>query len=214
MCGIGGIFHSNPRQAIDPQLLVNMAAIQHHRGPDGFGYQLMENKGVGFCHARLSIIDLNENRARQPFVSQDGQVLMAHNGEFYDYQEIRAELTARGARFMSKSDSEILLHLYQREGLEATLPKLRGEFAFAIYDSSEDAMYLVRDRFGIKPQYWTLTAEGIVFGSELKVLFAHPAVKRQFSAEGLYHQLMQTMVPGTTAFEGIHQVKPGYVVKI
>lgn len=214
MCGIGGIFHSNPQQAIDPQRLVNMAAIQHHRGPDGFGYQIMEGKGVGFCHARLSIIDLNENRARQPFVSQDGAVLMAHNGEFYDFQEIRAELTARGARFMSKSDSEILLHLYQREGLDATLPKLRGEFAFAIYDSGEDALYLVRDRFGIKPQYWTLTDEGIVFGSELKVLFAHPAVKRQFSAEGLYHQLMQTMVPGTTAFEGIHQVKPGYVVKI
>jgi asparagine synthetase B (glutamine-hydrolysing) len=83
MCGIGGIFHNNPAEAVDPQLLVNMAAIQVHRGPDGFGVRGIDDAGVGFCHARLSIIDLNENRARQPFISGDGQLLMAHNGEFY-----------------------------------------------------------------------------------------------------------------------------------
>ena len=214
MCGIGGIFHNNPQQAVDPQLLVNMAAIQVHRGPDGFGIRQFDDAGVGFCHARLSIIDLNENRARQPFSSDDGQLLMAHNGEFYDFQRIRADLTARGVRFSSKSDSEILLRLYQQQGLENTLPQLRGEFAFALYDRGEDCLYLVRDRFGIKPQYWCLTPEGLVFGSELKVLFAHPAVERRFTSEGLFHQLMQTMVPGSTAFAGIHQVKPGHVLKV
>ena len=82
MCGIAGIFHSNPSDRIDPQLLVNMAAIQYHRGPDGFGYKTIEQQGVGFSHARLSIIDLNEERSRQPFLSEDGNLLLAHNGEF------------------------------------------------------------------------------------------------------------------------------------
>ena len=191
-----------------------MAAIQSHRGPDGFGVECLDAAGVGFCHARLSIIDLNESRARQPFLSNDRQVLMAHNGEFYDFQRIRADLTAQGVRFSSKSDSEILLRLYQRQGLESTLPLLRGEFAFALFDAADDCLYLVRDRFGIKPQYWTMTPEGLVFGSELKVLFAHPAVERRFTSEGLFHQLMQTMVPGTTAFAGVHQVQPGHVLKV
>ena len=218
MCGIGGIFNASAQERVDPQLLVNMAAIQEHRGPDGFGYRVIDTAGVGFCHARLSIIDLNESRARQPFLSDrngsGGRILMAHNGEFYDFQRIRADLTARGVRFSSKSDSEILLQLYQQQGLEATLPQLRGEFAFAIYDEADDALHLVRDRFGIKPQYWSLTPQGLVVGSELKVLFAHPAVERRFTAEGLFHQLMQTMVPGTTAFAGVHQVPPGHGITV
>ena len=214
MCGIAGIFHRQHDKPIDPQLLVNMAAIQHHRGPDGFGYKTLANLGVGFSHARLSIIDLNEQRARQPFLSADETLLLAHNGEFYDYKRLRTDLTSRGARFKTKSDSELVLHLYPRLGLEAMLPHLRGEFAFALYDKHCDRLILVRDRFGVKPLYWTQTNEAIVFGSELKVLFAHPAVKRQFNPQGLYHQLMQTMVPGTTAFAGIHQIKPGHCLII
>jgi len=212
MCGIAGIFNSQHQQPIDPQLLVNMAAIQYHRGPDGFGYQRIADRGVGFSHARLSIIDLDENRARQPFMSQDSNLLLAHNGEFYDYKLLRAQLTLAGARFRTKSDSELILHLYPRYGLEDALTRLRGEFAFALYDRQHDRLMLVRDRFGIKPLYWTEVNGKIIFGSELKVLFAHPEVPRQFDAHGLYHQLMQTIVPGTTAFENIHQVKPGHVV--
>ena len=214
MCGIAGIFHRDPSQGVDPQLLVNMAAIQYHRGPDGFGYKVLDGLGVGFSHARLSIIDLDENRARQPFISKDENLLLAHNGEFYDYKRLRAELTLEGARFQTKSDSELVLHLYPRIGLEDTLKQLRGEFAFSLYDKKHDRLILVRDRFGIKPLYWTETENGVVFGSELKVLFAHPEVKREFDTLGVYHQLMQTMVPGTTAFKGIHQVKPGHMVVI
>ncbi|MGQ4275639.1 asparagine synthase (glutamine-hydrolyzing) [Pseudidiomarina sp. E22-M8] len=214
MCGIAGIFNQRASETPDAQTLVNMAAIMHHRGPDGFGYQIMDGSGVGFSHARLTIIDLNEERARQPFVSADGNLMLAHNGEFYDFKRIRADLTAQGARFRTKSDSEIVMHLYQREGLEETLKQLRGEFAFGLYDQQEDSMYLVRDRFGVKPLYYTHTNDGVVFGSELKVLFAHPSVPRNFSSEGLYHQLIQVMVPGSTAFEGIHQVPPGHVVKV
>jgi len=212
MCGIAGYFHGDPNRPVDPQILVNMAAIQYHRGPDGFGYQVIDDRGVGFSHARLSIIDLDENRARQPFRSADGNLLLAHNGEFYDYKRVRTDLVSRGVKFHTKSDSELVLHLYPRLGLEDMLPHLRGEFAFALYDRKHDRLILVRDRFGIKPLYWTQTNDTLVFGSELKVLFAHPDVKPAYSANGLFHQLMQTMVPGSTAFEGVHQIKPGHAL--
>ena len=212
MCGIAGYINKDRRPA-DPEILVGMAAIQHHRGPDGYGWDAFDECGVGFSHARLSIIDLHDS-GRQPFRTHDGNLLLAHNGEFYEYQKIRAMLTAKGARFRTKSDSEIVLHLYERYGLEKTLEHLRGEFAFSLYDRKEDRLILVRDRFGIKPLYWTDTGSSIVFGSEIKVLFAHPEVSRKFSDEGLYHQLMQTMVPGTTPYENIHQVKPGFALII
>lgn len=212
MCGIAGFIYADRNRPVDPETLVAMAAIQHHRGPDGFGWQARD--GVGFSHARLSIIDLNQERGRQPFISADGRLMLTQNGELYDYQRLRADLTARGDRFRSKSDSELILHLYPRLGLDASLPHLRGEFAFALHDSEQDVVHLVRDRFGIKPLYWTEIDGGLVFGSELKVLFAHPEVTRGFDSAGLYHQLMQTMVPGSTAFAGVHQVKPGHVVSI
>ncbi|PPS43997.1 asparagine synthase (glutamine-hydrolyzing) [Chroococcidiopsis sp. TS-821] len=212
MCGIGGVMHHDPARPVNPDVLVAMAAIQYHRGPDGFGVKIMSDCGVGFTHARLSIIDLNPERGRQPFVSADGQYMIAHNGEFYDYKRIRAELTSLGYRFRSKSDTELTMHLTDRYGLEGALPHLRGEFAFALYERSKDRLTLVRDRFGVKPLYWTMTPEGLVFGSEIKVLFAHPAVQRRFSSEGLYHQLMQLIVPGTSAFEGIYAVEPGQMV--
>ncbi len=214
MCGIAGYIHSDINRPVDRQTLVNMAAIQHHRGPDGFGVKTMNDRGVGFSHARLSIIDLDENRARQPFLSLDGNLMLSKNGELYDYKRLRTDLSTRGARFQTKSDSELVIHLYQHYGLDEMLKQCRGEYAFALYDKNEDRLILVRDRFGVKPLYWTEHQGTIIFGSELKVLFAHPEVPRKFSAEGVYHQLMQTMVPGTTAFAGIHQVKPGHALII
>ncbi|MBE9063235.1 asparagine synthase (glutamine-hydrolyzing) [cf. Phormidesmis sp. LEGE 11477] len=212
MCGIAGIMHHESARAINPDWLVAMAAIQYHRGPDGFGQKVLPGSGVGFSHARLSIIDLNPNRGRQPFWTDDEQYMIAHNGEFYDYKRLRADLTSRGDRFTTKSDTELLLHLTKRYGLTETMPHLRGEFAFAMYEKQAERLTLVRDRFGVKPLYWTMTAEGLVFGSEIKVLFAHPGVRRAFSDQGLYHQLIQTMVPGTTCFEGVYAVQPGQMV--
>ena len=212
MCGIAGFIHADREHPVDPDILVAMAAIQHHRGPDGFGWRRMP--GVGFSHARLSIIDLDHGRGRQPFETADGRLMLTKNGELYDYQRIRADLTARGARFQTKSDSEIVLHLYPRHGLDGTLRQLRGEFAFALYDRDDDRLLLVRDRFGIKPLYWAEIDGGLVFGSELKVLFAHPGVARRFDPAGVYHQLMQTMVPGSTAFAGVRQVRPGHVLEV
>ncbi|HEY9735359.1 MAG TPA: asparagine synthase (glutamine-hydrolyzing) [Trichocoleus sp.] len=214
MCGIGGVFHRDPARPVNPETLVAMAAIQDHRGPDGCGWKAMQDRGVGFAHARLAIIDLNPERGRQPFMSANGQVMIAHNGEFYDYKRIRADLASRGYRFATKSDTELLLHLCDRFGLEQAMSYLRGEFGFAVYERETDRLTLVRDRFGVKPLYWTLTPEGLVFGSEIKALFAHPAVRRRIAPEGLYHQLMQLMVPGTTAFDGIHAVQPGQMLMV
>ena len=212
MCGIAGVMYADPQRSVDPQVLTNMAAIQYHRGPDGFGWKTMNDRGIGFSHARLSIIDLDENRGRQPFISKDENLLLTHNGEFYDYKRIRADLTSRGENFSSKSDSEMVLHLYPRLGLEEMLPHLRGEFAFALYDKQKDRLMLVRDRFGVKPLYWTEVNGSFVFGSEIKVLFAHPEVPREISDTGLYHQLMQTITPGSTPFENVNQVEPGHVL--
>jgi asparagine synthase (glutamine-hydrolysing) len=212
MCGIAGYIHADASRPVDPEVLVAMAAIQYHRGPDGFGYRAMNDRGVGFSHARLSIIDLDKERARQPFLAEDGEMMLTMNGELYDYKRLRAELALKGRRFRTKSDSELIMHLYPELGMEDTMRHLRGEFAFAVYDRRRDRLYLVRDRFGIKPLYFAELDGTVVFGSELKVLFAHPEVPRRFSAQGLYHQLMQTIVPGSTAFEGIHQVKPGHMV--
>jgi asparagine synthase (glutamine-hydrolysing) len=212
MCGIAGYMHADSQRPVDARVLSAMAAIQHHRGPDGYGYKTLRERGVGFSHARLSIIDLNEERARQPFLSADGNLLLAHTGEFYDYKRLRADLASRGAKFTTKSDSEIVMHLYPRVDLEAMLKQLRGEFAFALYDKQKDRLILVRDRFGIKPLYWTKTDNVFVFGSELKVLFAHPEVPRQIDTQGLYHQLMQTIVPGSTPFKDVHQIKPGHML--
>ncbi|WCL50834.1 asparagine synthase (glutamine-hydrolyzing) [Leptospira sp. GIMC2001] len=215
MCGIGGIFNKDKGNIPDHDTLLGMAAIQYHRGPDGFGVNIFDDSGVGFCHTRLSIIDLESNRARQPFVSDNKELMLAHNGEFYDYQRIRARLTSKGYKFRTKSDSEILLHLYKEYGFEKSLEHLRGEFAFSLYDKSTDSLYLTRDRFGIKPQYWALTKSGdLVFGSEIKVILAHPDIERKLSESGVFHQLIQVMVPGSTTFEGINQVLPGHYLKV
>lgn len=214
MCGIAGIFASTPDTAIESQTLVNMAAIMNHRGPDSYGYCNPADMGIGMSHARLSIIDLDENRGRQPFWLDGGQTMCVHNGEFYDFQRIRTELMAAGVDFTSKSDSEVLPALFRRFGMNDTLTRLRGEFAFSLYDEMEDTLYLVRDRFGIKPLYWTQTDDAIIYGSEVKVILAHPEVKPELDSEGLFHQLIQVMVPGTTAFKGIQQVEPGHMLKI
>lgn len=209
MCGIAGIFRADARAPVEPELLVHMAAVQNHRGPDGFGAAALPGRGVGFSHARLSIIDLDAQRARQPFVTPDERLMVACNGEFYDYQRLRADLSSRGARFRTKSDSELVMHLYPRLGLDGMLEHLRGEFAFALYDRDLDRLVLVRDRFGVRPLYWTVAGDSLVFSSEMKGLFANPVVPRRFDTEGLFHQLMQTKVPGRTAFEGVHAVEPG-----
>lgn len=215
MCGIAGYIYLDRQRPVDPATLRAMAAIIHHRGPDGYGWAAPPDTGVGFSHARLSIIDLVGQRGKQPFTREmpDGNtLLMAHNGEFYDFQRLRANMTAHGERFHSKSDSELIIHLYPELGLQGMMKHLRGEFAFALYDQKNDRLMLVRDRFGIKPLYYANQGDMIAWGSEIKAIFAHSEIERAFDPQGVFHQLMQTIVPGSTPYKNVYQVEPGHAL--
>jgi len=211
MCGITGYWRS---EGLAPDAAVRLTAMTqtlHHRGPDGYGYHIDREKGLAMGHARLTIIDLHTGD--QPLFSHDKEQVLTVNGEFYDYKTIRTQLRLDGADFSTKSDSEIALPLYKRHGLDF-VKHLRGEFAFAMYDGEQDRLILVRDRFGIKPLFYHIQDHTVYWGSEIKSIFAHPEVERTFSQEGLLHQLMHTMVPGSTAFKGVHALQPGHMLVI
>jgi asparagine synthase (glutamine-hydrolysing) len=209
MCGIAGFWSTQPLEREAEGIVRNMTKIQRHRGPDGLGIYCDNEAGLALGHARLSVIDLETGQ--QPLHIGDGQVSAVINGEFYDYKRIRAQLICDGSAFRTKSDSEIALHLYQRYGLEFIL-HLRGEFAFALFDKATRRLILVRDRFGIRPLYYAILPQAIVFGSEIKGLLQHPGVPRAFNTQAVLHQLMHTMVPGTSLFEGIQAVQPGHML--
>lgn len=211
MCGITGFWSISDFDENADQRLANMISTLHHRGPDGSGVHIDAKRGLAMGHARLSIIDLETGH--QPLYSSNREQILTVNGEFYDYKRIRAHLVCNGARFHCKSDSEIALHLFERHGLDF-IEHLRGEFAFTLYDQPNDRLILVRDRFGIKPLYYHINdkKDTIYYGSEIKSLLAHPNVPKQLCPQATLHQLMHTMVPGSSAFKGIHAVKPGYMV--
>jgi asparagine synthase (glutamine-hydrolysing) len=206
MCGIAGFW--KPGAEVRSQVIEAMLSVIHHRGPDGQGEHVDQSRGLGMGHARLSIIDLEGGH--QPLYGRGGAHVLTVNGEFYDYKRIRARLTCDGARFRTKSDSEIALHLYERHGLDF-VQHLRGEFAFALFDAEKERLILVRDRFGIKPIYYRFAPGFFAYGSEVKSLLMHPDAPRGLDKESALHQMMQVMVPGKTAFEGIEAVEPGYM---
>ena len=165
MCGIAGVAWADGRRPGEATLVEPMAAVLQHRGPDGSGVHL--GPGIGLAVRRLAIIDLATGE--QPIANEDGTVVVVCNGEIYNHVELRAELAARGHRFRSASDVEVIVHLYEDFGLEC-VRRLRGMFAFALWDAARRRLWLVRDRFGIKPLHYALTGEGLYFGSELKAI--------------------------------------------
>jgi asparagine synthase (glutamine-hydrolysing) len=209
MCGIAGFWSSFPSADEARARVRAMTRVMVHRGPDGDGEHIDFEKGLAMGHCRLSIIDLHTGS--QPILGPMGNEILTVNGEFYGYKKIRMELECEGARFRTKSDSEIALHLYRKMGL-SFVDSLRGEFAFALYDGKEERLVLVRDRFGIKPLFYYLTENGVVWGSEVKAVLEHPDVPRRLDSKALLHQMMHTMVPGTSAFAGVQAVKPGHML--
>ncbi|MEG0044129.1 MAG: asparagine synthetase B, partial [Massilia sp.] len=164
MCGIVGIFDTLGNREIDRAALGRMNESQHHRGPDEGELYLEPSMGMG--HRRLSVIDLASGQ--QPIVNAERDVVMVFNGEIYNYRELRVELEALGFEFRTKSDSESLLHAYQAWGPDC-VHRLRGMFAFAIWDRKKQTMFLARDHVGVKPMFYSLLPNGLfVFGSELK----------------------------------------------
>ncbi len=211
MCGIAGVWQCAPIEAGIDTLLGDMLATIHHRGPDGTRIHVDRAAQLAMGHTRLAIIDLETGA--QPLFDEPRERALTVNGEFYDYKRIRADLVSRGHRFATKSDSEIALPLYERRGLDF-VDSLRGEFALALYDRAADRLVLARDRFGIKPLFYYADRERLIYASEIKALFAHPQVPRRMSAKGVLRQLMHVPVPGATAFEHVHKVKPGHMLVV
>jgi len=176
-----------------------------HRGPDGEGRHVAGPVGLG--HRRLSIIDLNTGA--QPMCNEDGTVWIVYNGEIYNYLDLRAELVARGHTFKSTTDTEVIVHLYEELG-EESIARLRGMFAFAIWDERKQMLLLARDRVGIKPLYYTNTGKALLFASEIKSLLVDPSVESKISARGIDRFLTYYFMPGNeTLFEGIYKLDPG-----
>lgn len=213
MCGIAGFLSTRGEleQHESIRLLKRMSDQIRHRGPDGEG-QLVDGP-CAMAHRRLAIIDLNE-RALQPMRTADGQLTLIFNGEIYNFQSLREELEARGCAFRTRSDSEVLLHGYRVWG-EDLPSRLRGMFAFAIYDRDTRSVFLARDRFGKKPLYYTHTDSAVVFGSEIKSLLRHPEVRREIDLQATHDYLTFGYTVGErTAFAGIRRLPPAHAAVI
>jgi asparagine synthase (glutamine-hydrolysing) len=205
MCGIAGIVLTDPQGEVDRDLLRAMAGAIAHRGPDGEA--VWTAPGVGLASRRLAVID--PAGGSQPLTSEDGAVTCVYNGEIYNFASLREELRARGHRFRSRTDGEVLCHLYEEEG-EGMLPRLRGMFAFALWDARRRRLLLARDRFGIKPLYHARIPGGLAFASELKALLRLPWVGRDLDPVALSDYLTYLYVPAPrTILAGAGKLEPG-----
>ena len=210
MCGIFG-YWDRGRRALGERELAAMAASLVHRGPDDEGIRHQRERGVAIGNRRLSIIDLAGGH--QPFVSDDGQVAIVQNGEIFNYVELAAELRAQGVRLDSHSDTEVLLRLYEREGLDF-VRRLNGMFAIAIDDAREDALTLVRDRIGVKPLYVAEQGDRFLFASEIKSLLQALPAQPALDLEAIHHYLTFNYIPAPwTIWQGIRHVMPGCWMK-
>ncbi len=212
MCGIAGIFNFFGRP-VESQPLQNMLQVQHHRGPDDQHYWLNTNARVGLAHNRLKIIDLSE-AASQP-MHYLGRYTITFNGEIYNYKALRSELQAKGHRFVSQSDTEVLLAMFAQYGKEC-VKYLDGMFAFAIWDEQEQKLFCARDRFGEKPfHYYFSTTQGqFIFASEMKTIFASAYVAKELNHRMVYHYLANQIVenpnePAETFYENIYSLEQG-----
>ncbi|PWG01143.1 XrtA/PEP-CTERM system amidotransferase [Sphingosinicella humi] len=191
MCGIAGLFHVSVPKPVDPARVKAMTDMLVHRGPDGSG--IWTGPGIGFGHRRLSIIDLAGGA--QPMLTPDQRAAITYNGEIYNFREVRLELQAKGHSFRTESDTEVILAAWREWGPDC-LSRLHGMFAFALYDAAADALFLARDRLGVKPLYYAELPDGaLVFASELKGLLAHPRLRRTVSPEAVDDYLAFGYVP-------------------
>jgi len=215
VCGLCGAIVFEGGKPLDVFQLVSMRDTMVHRGPDGAGVWLAKNGRVGLGHRRLSIIDLSA-AASQPMGSHDGTVQVVFNGEIYNHAEIRHELEALGVgRWITDhSDTEVILRAYQNWGI-ACLERFRGMFAIAIWDGRTQELWLVRDRRGIKPLYWSVHDGKLAFASEIKALLIDPIHPRAIDEESLYHYLSFLTVPSPkTLFQGIAKLAEGCLLRV
>lgn len=205
MCGIAGIIKDSG-VAVERPLLQRMIGMVNHRGPDAVGFHL--SGCVGLAHARLSIIDLDGGH--QPMHNENKTVWITFNGEIFNYVELREALIKKGHRFQTQSDTEVILHLYEEKG-EECVHDMNGQWAFAIWDSRRERMFLSRDRLGVRPLFYAKTPEGFVFGSEIKSLLTISSLPRTIDLQALDELFtFWVTLPPRTIFEGVSELPPGH----
>lgn len=210
MCGIAGIFNTSEGPPPPKAALTAMIHAIHHRGPDGYGY--FQDPQCGLAHARLSIIDISGGD--QPIHSEDRRVWVVFNGEIFNYVELRAELQQLGHRFYTQSDTEVIVHLYDRYGTNF-VDHLNGQFAIALWDQRTRRLVLARDRTGIRPLFYTRANGRLIFASEVKALFAVPGVTRRLNLAAVGDVLTYwTALAPETIFAGVESLPPGHVMSI
>ena len=204
MCGFVGFCSKDVK---DRNVIKEMNNQIIHRGPDSDGYYF--DKDVNFGFRRLSIIDLHEGS--QPILNEGGDTAIIFNGEIYNYQELREDLVAKGYKFKTHTDTEVILHGYEEYGEEGILAKLRGMFAFTIWDSKKEKLFGARDHFGIKPYYYALLDGDLLFGSEVKSFLKYPKFKKEVNEKALKHYLVFQYNPlEETFFKGVKKLRPGH----
>ena len=204
MCGFVGFCSKDVK---DKNVIKEMNNQIIHRGPDSDGYFF--DKDVNFGFRRLSIIDLHEGS--QPILNESGDTAIIFNGEIYNYQELREDLVAKGYKFKTHTDTEVILHGYEEYGEEGILAKLRGMFAFTIWDSKKEKLFGARDHFGIKPYYYALLDGDLLFGSEVKSFLKYPKFKKEVNEKALKHYLVFQYNPlEETFFKGVKKLRPGH----
>ena len=210
MCGIAGILNLNNPVPISEDLLTRMISILRHRGPDETGIYVDSHVGLG--HARLSIIGLEDGT--QPISNEDGSLWITFNGEIFNYIELKEELIKKGHVFSTRTDTEVIVHLYEELGAKC-LEKMNGQFALAIWDARKKELFLARDRVGIRPLFYTATGGKLLFASEIKALFMDPAVSREIDPEALCQAFTfwSTLSPHTV-FKGVHELPPGHYMTV
>ncbi len=216
MCGIAGAISLGQSDfRVSEEYLTRMRDTLAHRGPDGAGNWISADGRVGLGHRRLSIIDLS-NAAAQPMTNEDGSLWVSFNGEIYNHAEIRRELLACGGHQFrtDHSDTEVILHAYEQWGTDC-LHRFRGMFAFALWDGKQQELWLVRDRIGIKPLYYSVHHGRLTFASEIKALLTDPQQTRALNTRALYHYMsFLTTPPPATLFDGIYKLPAGSWLKV
>lgn len=211
MCGIAGILDTRDRRAPDRGVLERMNHRLTHRGPDACGYH--EEPGLGLSHRRLSIIDLSGGS--QPLYNEDKSVVIIYNGEIYNFQQLIGELTALGHSFQTRCDTEVIVHGWEAWG-ERCVERFRGMFAFALWDRSQETLFLARDRLGVKPLYYAFLPDGsFVFGSELKALLCHPALSRELDPCAIEEYFAYGYIPEPrTILAQAMKLPPGHTLSV
>jgi len=209
MCGFCGIYHAIAEHAIDHELVRDMSVLMRERGPDAEGFYF--GSRIGLAHRRLNIIDLSAGE--QPVYNEDGTILVVFNGEIFNYQELRSTLQQRGHVFRTATDTEVIVHAYE-EYAEDCVEHFRGMFAFAVYDTRSESLFLARDRLGIKPLYYAIDGDTIAFASEVKPLLMTRGGRAEPEPTAIDFFLSVGYVPGSvTMFRGIRKLLPGHTLR-